>query len=163
MSTLIFILLNWEKGIKLKNLLSLSQIKGGLRKMGSVFKRRDTWVIEYKIQNGKIKRESVGKTGVVTKTMAREVLRNREQQIKLGQYDMIEARIPTVLEYSQEYLDYQENVKQIRSFVRTRVCVAHLLRFFGDRRLSDVTAVDIDVYKQRRLSEGVKQNTVARE
>ncbi len=131
--------------------------------MGTVFKRRENWVIEYKKLNGKIKRESVGKAGVVTKTMAREVLRHREQQIKLGQYEMIDAQIPTVQEYSKEYLDYQENVKQIRSIVRTKACVRHLLRFFGDKRLSDVTAVDIDVYKRTRLSEGVKQNTVARE
>jgi len=128
-----------------------------------VFTRGKSIVIEYKLPNGKTKRESIGKTGIVTKTMAKQILQEKERQVKLGQYDMLEATIPTVVEYSEEYLDYQENVKQIRSFVRTRACVGHFTRFFGDRKLSDITAVDIDVYKQKRLSEGVKQNTVARE
>ncbi len=131
--------------------------------MGSVFTRGKSIVIEYKLPNGKTKRETIGKTGIVTKTMAKQILQEKERQVKLGQYDMLEARIPTIVEYSEEYLDYQENVKQIRSFVRTRACVGHFTRFFGDRKLSDITAVDIDVYKQRRLTEGVKQNTVARE
>ena len=128
-----------------------------------MFTRGKSIVIEYKLPNGKTKRETIGKTGIVTKTMAKQILQEKERQVKLGQYDMLEARIPTIVEYSEEYLDYQENVKQIRSFVRTRACGGHFIRFFGDRKLSDVTAVDIDVYKQTRLSEGVKQNTVARE
>ncbi len=131
--------------------------------MGTVFKRGESWVIEYKVPNGKTKRETIGKTGIVTKTMAKQILQEKERQVTLGQYDMLEARIPIIAEYSEVYLDYQKNVKQIRSFVRTRVCVGHFTRFFGDRKLSDITAIDIDVYKQRRLSEGVKQNTVARE
>jgi len=65
--------------------------------------------------------------------------------------------------YGIEYLEYQKNVKQIRSFARSRACVGHFTRFFGDKILSEITASDIDIYKQRRLSEGVKQNTIARE
>ncbi len=56
--------------------------------MGTVFKRGETWVIEYKKQNGNLS-ESVGKSGVLIKTKAREFLRNREKQIKLGKYEMI--------------------------------------------------------------------------
>jgi len=39
--------------------------------MGSVFTRGESIVIEYKLPNGKIKRETIGKTGIVTKTMAK--------------------------------------------------------------------------------------------
>ncbi|NIP31608.1 MAG: tyrosine-type recombinase/integrase, partial [Candidatus Dadabacteria bacterium] len=131
--------------------------------MGTVFKRGKNWVIEYNTRSGKSKRESIGKIGIITKTMAKEVLKTREQQIKLGKYEMIEAIIPTVKEYSYEYLDYQENVKQIRSYPRTRACIGHLVRYYGTKMQSDVTSEDIDVYKRRRLSEGVKQNTIARE
>ena len=131
--------------------------------MGTVFKRGSNWVIEYKTRNGRSKRESIGKIGIITKTMAKEVLKTREQQVKLGKYEMIEAIIPTVEKYSKEYLDYQENVKQIRSYPRTRACIGHFVRFYGTKMLSDVTPEDIDVYKRRRLSEGVKQNTIARE
>lgn len=130
--------------------------------MGTVFLRGDSWVGEYN-HRGKNKRKALGKKGVITKTMAREMLKRIEQKVKLGQYDMLDAVIPTLRDYGKEYLDYQKNVKQIRSYVRTRVCIGHFTRCFGDIKLSDITAVDIDVYKQRRLSEGVKQNTIARE
>lgn len=131
--------------------------------MGTVFKRGSNWVIEYKTRNGRSKRESIGRIGIITKTMAKEVLKTREQQIKLGKYEMIEAIIPTVEEYSHDYLDYQKNIKRIRSFPRTRSCIGHFVRFYGNKLLSEVTTDDIDVYKRRRLSEGVKQNTIARE
>ena len=61
--------------------------------MGSIFvrtrthkggKMADYWVIEYRV-NGKPRRETVGKIGIVTKTIARELLKKRELQVKLGQ------------------------------------------------------------------------------
>ena len=62
----------------LKNLLLLNQYQGGLNNMGTVFKRGKNWTIEYKTRNGKSKHESIGKIGIITKTMAREVLKTRE-------------------------------------------------------------------------------------
>lgn len=81
--------------------------------MGSVFRRGEMWVIEYKKPNGRIKRESIGRAGVVTKSMAKEVLRKREQQIKLGQYEMLEADIPTIAQFTDEYIRYIRDVKKI--------------------------------------------------
>ncbi len=43
--------------------------------MGTVFLRGNSWSIEYRSNNGSIRRESVGKKGIITKTMAREILR----------------------------------------------------------------------------------------
>ncbi|MFI5323367.1 MAG: hypothetical protein ACHQ6U_07515, partial [Thermodesulfobacteriota bacterium] len=80
--------------------------------MGSVFLRRDSWVIEYRKPEGSLKRESVGKQGVATKTMAREILRKKEHQIKLGQYDMLDAVIPPLEDFAKDYLIYvRETVK----------------------------------------------------
>jgi len=61
--------------------------------MGSVFLRGDSWVGEYRV-NGKPKRKTFGKKGVITKTLAKEMLKKIEQKVKLGQYDMLDARIP---------------------------------------------------------------------
>lgn len=131
--------------------------------MGSIFKRSGSWVIEYRDQNGILRRKSVGKIGIVTKAMAREVLNKRERQVKLGEYDMLDAEIPCFSDYSKEYVAYQRDVKQIRSHERTKECVTHFARYFGTKKLSDIRAEDIDIYKQKRLSEGIKQNTLARE
>lgn len=131
--------------------------------MGSVFKRSGSWVIEYKDQNGILRRKAVGKIGVITKAAAREILNKRERQIKLGEYDLLDAEIPRFSDYSKEYIAYQRDVKQIRSHERTRECVTHFARYFGTKKLSEIRAEDIDIYKQKRLSEGIKQNTLARE
>jgi hypothetical protein len=61
--------------------------------MGSVFLRGDSWVGEYK-DRGKAKRIAFAKKGIVTKTMAKEMLKKIEQKVKLGQYDMLDAEIP---------------------------------------------------------------------
>jgi site-specific recombinase XerD len=90
------------------------------------------------------------------------MLRKMEQKVKLGQYDMLDAEIPTLGEFAEDYIEYQRDVKQKRSWKKD---VEHLKRWsavFGDRRLSEISAKDIDDYKQIRLSE-VKPATVNRQ
>ena len=130
--------------------------------MGSVFKRKDSWVMEYKDQNGKIRRKSVGKVGVVTKTAAREVLRKREQQIKLGQYEMIEAKIPTISDFSDVYIKYVRDIKRNRSWEAAQYQIKRLKEFFSEKNLSQITSKDIDDYKFARLMD-VKPASVNRE
>jgi integrase len=131
--------------------------------MGSVFLRGESWVIEYKVPNGKIKRETIGKTGIATKAMAKQILQEKERQVKLGQYDMLEAVSPTFDEISAEYLHHQEYVKQITSHSRSAQAVSHFLKLFGAKRLNEISASDIDIFKQRRLDDGVKLNTIVRD
>ncbi len=131
--------------------------------MGSVFLRGESWVIEYKVPNGKIKRETIGKTGIATKAMAKQILQEKERQVKLGQYDMLEAVIPTFEEISAEYLYHQEHVKQIRSYNRTAQATSQFSKLFGARKLSEISASDIDIYKQKRLNNGIKLNTIVRD
>ena len=94
--------------------------------MGSVFLRGKSWAIEYRLANGNLKRESVGKRSVITKTMAREILKNREQQVKLGQEDMLKVVIPTINEISPEYLHHQKEIKQIRLYSIFFCQVSHI-------------------------------------
>jgi integrase len=146
-------------------------------KMGSVFLRKcrckkcregkeghgGVWVIKYRGRNGRIKQESVGRKGVMTKTISKEILNKREQAVKLGQEDMLDADIPTFDKISTEYLQHQRDVKQIRSYTRTAQAVSHFSRLFGDKKLHEITASDVDVYTQRRLKDGKKLNTVVRD
>ncbi len=130
--------------------------------MGSVFLRGESWVGEYK-DRGKVRRKTFGSKGVITKTLAREMLRRLELNVKLGQYEMLDTEIPTFTDYAKVYVAYQRDVKRIRSHERTRQCVEHFVRFYGDLKLNEISTEHIDLYKQKRLAEGVKQNTVARE
>lgn len=129
--------------------------------MGSVFLRGDSWVGEYK-DRGRIKRLTFGKKGVVTKTMAKEMLRKVEQKVKLGQYDMLDATIPTLGEFSRDYIEYQRDVRQKRSWKKDTEHLKKWNAVFGSRRLSEIFAKDIDDYKQKRLTQ-VKGSTVNRE
>ena len=130
--------------------------------MGSVFKRGDNWVIEYKKPNGRLRRESIGRAGVVTKSMTKEVLRQREQQIKLGKYEMLEADIPTIAQFKDEYIRYIRDVKQNRSWELAISQLKRLETFFDSKILSNISASDIDDYKLFRLKQ-VKPATVNRE
>jgi len=131
--------------------------------MGTTFLRNDSWVIEYKLPNGKYKRKSIGKRGIVTKTFAKEVLKGIELKIKKGEYDLIDPEIPFLDEFITEYINYQREIKQIRSYDRSRLACDHFLRIIGNKQLDKYTPEDIDVFKQRRLDEGIKLNTISRD
>ena len=130
--------------------------------MGSVYQRGNSWVLKYKDENGKYRCKSIGNKGVVTKTMAKEILKDIEHKIKLGQHDLVKHQIPTLSTFSKEYIEYQKNVNQKRSWSKDE---SHLRRFnliWGDRKLSNITAKEIDDYKTIRLKQ-VKPSTVNRE
>jgi len=101
--------------------------------MGSVFLRNSSWVIEYKF-NGKTKRETIGKNSIITKTFAKEVLKKRELEIKLGQFQILDKDVPTLKEFSNRYLDYIKNVKQNRSWKSTEFYLKTLNSVFGDKK-----------------------------
>jgi integrase len=102
--------------------------------------------------------------GVVTKSIARELLKKRELQVKLGQWEknMIGAEIPTLDEFANEYLKYVRDVVKKRSWSRDVLSLKYLKAFFGEHKLSDITPKDIDDYKQSRLAD-VAPATVNRE
>jgi integrase len=129
--------------------------------MGSIFLRGDSWVGEYK-DRGKIKRVSFGKKGIITKTMAKEMLKKIEQKVKLGQYDMLDAEIPTLREFKKDYLRHVAEIIKKRSWKRDELCLRHLVDFFGGCKLSDITPKDVDDYKEVRLKD-VSSATVNRE
>jgi integrase len=129
--------------------------------MGSVFLRGDSWVGEYK-DRGKAKRIAFAKKGIVTKTMAKEMLKKIEQKVKLGQYDMLDAEIPILREFAKKYIQHVRNTVQRRSWYRYEYGLIRLIEFYGDQKLSEITPKDIDDYKTFRLR-NAKPATVNRE
>jgi len=129
--------------------------------MGTVFLRGNSWVCEYRV-NGKVHRKTLGKKGIITKTQAREMLKEIERKIALGEFDLLPNHIPTLGEFAKEYLAYQRDTVKKRSWRRDEGILKHLCSFFGDRKLKDITPKDIDDYKQVRLKV-VEPATVNRE
>jgi len=122
---------------------------------------RDYWYIRYWI-DGLEKKESIGKVGEVTKAVAQTRLEERKRQIRLGQLDQIGANIPTLSEFSKQYIDYVRDVKQNRSWKCAIQYLGHLKNSFGDKKLSQITSKDVDDYKLLRARK-VKSSTINRE
>ncbi|MEX1000147.1 MAG: hypothetical protein WD000_09380 [Thermodesulfobacteriota bacterium] len=98
----------------------------------------------------------------MTKTIAKEVLKKREQVVKLGQEDLLDADIPALDRFAKEYLSYVRDTVKKRSWKRDELCLRHLINFYKGRILSDIKAQDVEDYKTARLSE-VSAATVNRE
>lgn len=130
--------------------------------MGSVYPRGNSWAIKYKDDSGEWVKKSIGKKSLMTKTMAREILMDIERKILLGQYNMVKNKVATLRSISKDYIDYQKNVSQKRSWQKDESHINRFVSLWGDRKLSNISAIDIDNYKKIRLKE-VKPSTVNRE
>jgi len=118
-------------------------------------------VLRYSV-NGVIKWESVGKIPEVTKDMAHALLAKRKKQIRLGQMDMHRTDIPTLKEFSSEFVSHQRDIKQNRSWKKDEAHMKRFIKIFGSKKLTEITVVDIDNYKRKRVKQ-VKEATVNRE
>ena len=130
--------------------------------MGSVYLRGKSYVGKFKDDNGNWREATLGRKDVITKTIAREALREIERKIKLGEHYRLKADIPNLKMFARDYLNYITNVVQKRSWKRDELCLKHLISFFGDIKLFNIKPMDIDDYKSVRLQK-VKPATVNRE
>jgi len=112
---------------------------------------------------GKMKWESVGEVGKVTKSVAEALLAERKKKIKLGQIDELNADIPTLPDFAKEFLHYVKDIKKKRSWKKDEVTLRHILEFFGNRMLTQITPKDIDDYKLHMINNGYKPASVNRE
>ncbi|MGE5443135.1 MAG: tyrosine-type recombinase/integrase [Ignavibacteriales bacterium] len=120
------------------------------------------WYIRYWV-NSEEKWEAVGKVGEVTKAVAQKALEERKRLVRLGQWDMIGADIPILKDFSKEYLSYTKYTLRKRSWRQDEISIGHLIRFFGEHKLSSITAKDIIAFQTLRLKDGARPATVNRE
>jgi len=130
--------------------------------MGSVYRRGDSYVGKYKDENGIWVRKTLGRHPSINKTIAKEILKDIERKVKLGQHGMVKAIIPSLADFTNDYLSYVRDTVKKRSWKRDELCLRHLKDFFKGRKLSDIQPQDVDDYKASRLRE-VAPATVNRE
>ena len=112
--------------------------------------------------NGREIKRSIGPAGPVTKTQANRVMEETKRRLRLGEYDIIDARIPTLSEFQPHFIRHQRDIALNRSWARDEYGLKHFVSKFGSKNLTHITPGDIDDYKQMRLEE-VKPGTVKRE
>ncbi len=99
---------------------------------------------------GKIKR-SVGKVGIATKAMAREMETELKKKIRKKQLGMEEIDVPILNDIKNEYLQYVRDVKKKRSWKRDEELLRPLCELLGNKLLSDISIKDLEEFKLIRL------------
>ena len=121
-----------------------------------IFKKEKTWYIDYYV-NGKRKREAVGPS----RRLAEKALAKRKVQIAEKRYFNIKEKPTTTFdELIDKYMKYARANKI--SWDRDANSIKRLLSFLGNIKLSDITPLKIEEYKQHRLCK-VCNATVNRE
>ncbi|HNR12880.1 MAG TPA: site-specific integrase [Thermodesulfobacteriota bacterium] len=127
--------------------------------MGSIYTRPKSavlWISYYK--NGKKIRES---THTTKRKEAEKLLKQREGEIASGKRPSLEfekIKFSNLLDLIRT--DYRRNEKDS---ARLEVSLTHLIGFFGDYTVPQITTVVIDKYIDQRLEEGAAKASVNRE
>jgi integrase len=119
--------------------------------MGTVYSRKQSpylWIKYY--QHGRPVRES---TGTKNEVVARRMLRAREGDVERGIPIDPKVGLVTFHEASVDMLnDYKANRKRTYVDAKRRIN-KHLAPFFGNKRLSSITATDIRAYIAKRMAD----------
>ena len=129
----------------------------------SIYKRKfgteTKWCVYVTFPNGKRYRKVVG-----TKKQAEEVHRKLKNELIEGKWELWENEDVMFSDLAMEYLEYAEANKAVSTFRSDKYRVkGHLLPYFSNTTLSQITPQMVESYKQERLREGVSQNTVNHE
>jgi hypothetical protein len=132
-------------------------------RVGKDGKRSEFYYVEVSLPDGRKLKRSVGKKGVVTKSVARRVEVELKNKIRLGQLNMLEATIPTLNEFIPKFISYSKDIKQNRAWDVAEESIMRFARFFGNKKLSEINSADVEDYKRLRTQEGRKPATINRE
>jgi len=126
--------------------------------MARVFKRRGNWYLDYRA-HGRRLREKVGPD----KGLALRALAVRQAQIVQERFQLPTRRtIPTFKEFAVRYMQYAKANK--RGFRNEKYRIEGLVRRFGSRRLSELSAWDAEKLKvERSRKDGAAPATINRE
>lgn len=124
-----------------------------------VYRREDSrtpWWISYSYQGRQIR-----EAGGPTKRIAEQALAARKGDIAREKFNLHDLKpSPGFKDFAKVYLHYAKDNK--RSWQRDQFSLKHLVAFFGNRRLSQISPFLVEAYKSRRKAE-VKPATVNRE
>ncbi|MBM4354672.1 MAG: hypothetical protein FJ109_12940 [Deltaproteobacteria bacterium] len=112
----------------------------------SVYKRGNTYYVDFYDPSGKRVRVKVGPN----KKMAQAALDKARADIAEGKFlDKRKAPPPKSLAgLCKEFLDWSQANK--RSWKRDELCIRHLRAFLGDCKVTEISAFQVEKYKQQR-------------
>jgi integrase len=126
----------------------------------SIYKRGKSWYYDFQSRGERY----AGCIGVVSKTVAKEVLAKKKAEASEGRY-VSSAKKPSPLleEIAAEYLKYYRANRKPRSVERHEMAYKALSRELAGKRLSTITPLVLEQYKQTRKEQGRSEVTINRE
>ena len=124
-----------------------------------MFKRGSKWYVYITFPDGKRFRKSVG-----TKKQAEQVLHSMQSKLVQGKWGLLQHGDILFSELVDEYLEYAAvtNAKNTVRSDKSRI-QNHLLPFFGDMVLREITVQAVDRYKAKRVREDGSVKTINNE
>lgn len=129
-----------------------------------VYKRGNSWYIDYYLPNGQRVRESVGKkSDGITKKDAEKALSIKKTEIYQDKYNIKSTKKPVALKtfIKDEYLPWAKD--NHKDFDRDKAVCKHFIAFFKNKDLSQVNLRQLEKYKRHRKSLDIKPATINRE
>ncbi|MBI2485837.1 MAG: site-specific integrase [Deltaproteobacteria bacterium] len=127
-----------------------------------VYQKGNRWYIDYYLPEGRRKREVVGHTKKVSKTVAEKALKARIGEIVQGKFSLEKANKPALFDRLVErYLEYARD--NHRAYKRDVTISKVLLKFFNKILLGNITSWHVEKIKSHRKGEGKSLSTINRE
>ncbi len=127
--------------------------------MKGVFQNKKTgnWYIDYRLPNGRRRRETVG----TSKKLAENVLSKRRVGIAEGRFlDVVKKERIKFEDFAQEYFTIHSKQHK-KGWQTDSFNIKILNRFFRGKYLYEITPVDIERFKMERLKEKVGIKTIS--
>lgn len=129
--------------------------------MATHYEYHGAWYIQWTDKEDKRHKQWVGRTSVVTEREAKLAAKAKEIELETGK--VIFTGVPTLQEFSFEYLAWHEK-EWPSSHERVRQIVEqHLIPEFGHVPMDYIKGKPIEDYKHKRQAKGAKSETITKE
>jgi integrase len=120
-----------------------------------LYRRGTIWWMDF-VVDGRQRCES---TGTSNKRLAQKILDKRKGEIAEGRFSLPKSNPPTLKQWAEQFLETIPHPNTRRTYDS---CIAMLLEFFGDARLSQITPGRIEEFKLSRTKAGTGPATINR-
>lgn len=125
-------------------------------------KRKDSYYIEFRVADdgqtlslaqgglGQLKRWKVGSLNRTAAKQQEAVIKTKLLTRQVPSPKKAVAQSLTFRQWAAQYLTL-ESVRQLKGHVSRKLCVEHLVQYFGDRTLGSLTPEDVRAYRAQRV------------
>lgn len=126
--------------------------------MATIYKRGPSWYLQYTTPDGKRSQESLGK---ISQVEAKVALNAKEIELTTGENPLLPSSSLTLVDVIPEILEWYK-IHHPASYERAKIYQNHLLPYFGQILLTEISLPQIHAYQHARM-DLVKITTINKE